>query len=164
MKNPRLSSDQEIEAKDKATESNSPSDRTTTSIQKSVHTLIDDARADELKNDPIFRRISYHPLISFDEVNFYHLLARSVSLDIPTKHEVLKNLPDFTQSQINDLIDVLEHEQKELEKYEITGEGGHIPSWRRAAGYDWLDLISHWGVIMNSSETHPTTESGNPIH
>lgn len=98
-----------------------------------------------MQDDPIFQRLCHHPITTLDELEFYYLLARSISLDIETKRHILEIFPELVQEQIDEFIKVFEYEQTSFQKLSETAERQKVAELTRQASLEWIELLMQWG-------------------
>ncbi len=90
-------------------------------------------------NENLLKRVSVHPLTSFDEVKFLDLLEHSLSLSTFEKKRVIDSVSNLSQFQIDELMKVFEDERVEFRKLVAT-EGEIIKGLVVKAQNEWEQL------------------------
>lgn len=90
-------------------------------------------------NDNLLKRVSVHPLTSFDEAKFLDLLEHSLSLSTFEKKRVIDSVSNLSQFQIDELMKVFEDERVEFRKLVAT-EGEIIKGLVVKAQNEWEQL------------------------
>lgn len=90
-------------------------------------------------NENLLKRVSVHPLTSFDESKFLDLLEHSLSLSTFEKKRVIDSVSNLSQFQIDELMKVFEDERVEFRKLVAT-EGEIIKGLVVKAQNEWEQL------------------------
>ena len=90
-------------------------------------------------NEILLKRVSVHPLTSFDEAKFLDLLEHSLSLSTFEKKRVIDSVSNLSQFQIDELMKVFEDERVEFRKLVAT-EGEIIKGLVVKAQNEWEQL------------------------
>ena len=90
-------------------------------------------------NENLLKRVSVHPLTSFDEAKFLDLLEHSLSLSTFEKKRVIDSVSNLSQFQIDELMKVFEDERVEFRKLVAT-EGEIIKGLVVKAQNEWEQL------------------------
>lgn len=90
-------------------------------------------------NENLLKRVSVHPLTSFDEAKFLDLLEHSLSLLTFEKKRVIDSVSNLSQFQIDELMKVFEDERVEFRKLVAT-EGEIIKGLVVKAQNEWEQL------------------------
>lgn len=90
-------------------------------------------------NENLLKRVSVHPLTSFDETKFLDLLEHSLSLSTFEKKRVIDSVSNLSQFQIDELMKVFEDERVEFRKLVAT-EGEIIKGLVVKAQNEWEQL------------------------
>lgn len=90
-------------------------------------------------NENLLKRVSVHPLTSFDESKFLDLLEHSLSLSTFEKKRVIDSVSNLSQFQVDELMKVFEDERVEFRKLVAT-EGEIIKGLVVKAQNEWEQL------------------------
>ena len=90
-------------------------------------------------NENLLKRVSIHPLTSFDESKFLDLLEHSLSLSTFEKKRVIDSVSNLSQFQVDELMKVFEDERVEFRKLVAT-EGEIIKGLVVKAQNEWEQL------------------------
>lgn len=102
-------------------------------------------------NENLLKRVSVHPLTSFDEAKFLDLLEHSLSLSTFEKKRVIDSVPNLSQFQIDELMKVFEDERVEFRKLVAT-EGEIIKGLVVKAQNEWEQLKDIYTEEVRAAE------------
>ncbi len=102
-------------------------------------------------NENLLKRVSVHPLTSFDEVKFLDLLEHSLSLSTFEKKRVIDSVSNLSQFQIDELMKVFEDERVEFRKLVAT-EGEIIKGLVVKAQNEWEQLKDIYTEEVRAAE------------
>ena len=90
-------------------------------------------------NENLLKRVSVHPLTSFDESKFLDLLEHSLSFSTFEKKRVIDSVSNLSQFQVDELMKVFEDERVEFRKLVAT-EGEIIKGLVVKVQNEWEQL------------------------
>lgn len=102
-------------------------------------------------NENLLKRVSIHPLTSFDESKFLDLLEHSLSLSTFEKKRVIDSVSNLSQFQIDELMKVFEDERVEFRKLVAT-EGEIIKGLVVKAQNEWEQLKDIYTEEVRAAE------------
>ena len=102
-------------------------------------------------NENLLKRVSVHPLTSFDEAKFLDLLEHSLSLSTFEKKRVIDSVSNLSQFQIDELMKVFEDERIEFRKLVAT-EGEIIKGLVVKAQNEWEQLKDIYTEEVRAAE------------
>jgi hypothetical protein len=102
-------------------------------------------------NENLLKRVSVHPLTSFDEAKFLDLLEHSLSLSTFEKKRVIDSVSNLSQFQIDELMKVFEDERVEFRKLVAT-EGEIIKGLVVKAQNEWEQLKDIYTEEVRAAE------------
>jgi hypothetical protein len=102
-------------------------------------------------NENLLKRVSIHPLTSFDESKFLDLLEHSLSLSTFEKKRVIDSVSNLSQFQVDELMKVFEDERVEFRKLVAT-EGEIIKGLVVKAQNEWEQLKDIYTEEVRAAE------------
>ncbi|RAL55293.1 hypothetical protein BLM37_03490 [Candidatus Gracilibacteria bacterium GN02-873] len=102
-------------------------------------------------NENLLKRVSVHPLTSFDEAKFLDLLEHSLSLSTFEKKRVIDSVSNLSQFQVDELMKVFEDERVEFRKLVAT-EGEIIKGLVVKAQNEWEQLKDIYTEEVRAAE------------
>lgn len=102
-------------------------------------------------NENLVKRVSVHPLTSFDEAKFLDLLEHSLSLSTFEKKRVIDSVSNLSQFQVDELMKVFEDERVEFRKLVAT-EGEIIKGLVVKAQNEWEQLKDIYTEEVRAAE------------